>query len=169
MKVKELQEILADYHPDDEVGVRSASKRNMTILGVDADACVELGHLVFSVDFTIKDVPVESPRDKLLRQEEEIRKAIAIIDKEELRAAVTKKRQKSKKNRSKTQQLLDGYIPDGRRGRPKKIITEADVLAAEAKKERGPGRPKKNPGGVTDEKPKKVSQDFSQLDELLGL
>ena len=171
MKVRELQTILQDLHPDDEVGLRSASRRNMTFLGVDKEASAEFGHLVLTVDFTIADKPVESARDILKRQEEEIKKAIAKMDKEELRAEVSKKRHKSKKQRTDVQLLLDGYISDGRKGRPRKILTEEEIAEKVAMKERSQGRqgrPKKEVPPPA-EKAVENSQDFSQLDNLLGL
>ncbi len=141
MKVRELLTILQDLHPDDEVGLRSYSKRNMKFLGVDKEASAEFGHLVLTVDFTIGDKPVESARDILQRQGEEIKKAIAKLDKEELRAAVVKKRHKSKKERTDVQRLLDGYIPNGKS--LKRIVTEEELMAKEESRLRGRGRPRK--------------------------
>lgn len=163
MKVRELQTILQDYHPDDEVGLRSASHRNMTFLGIDTEKSAELGHLVLSVDFTMADKPVESARDILKRQEEEIKKAIKKMDQEELKTAVGKTRRRSKKKRTDAQRLLDGYIPNGKS--LKKILTEEEVLAKEESRARGRGRPRKEESKPAEE----VSQDFSQINELLGL
>lgn len=153
MKVRELQEILKDYHPDEEVGLRSESHRNMTFLGVDYDAIRELGHLVLTVDFTIKDKPVESVRDKLERQGEAIRQAIERIDREEAEGAAKKIRKKNKNKRSTTELLLNGYIPSGKPGRPRKIVTEEELDKPKGKR----GRPRKEPDS---------SQDFSQSDEI---
>lgn len=143
MKVRELMTILQDYHPDEDVGLQSSSNRNMTFLGVNQSLTEELGHLVLSVDFTRNNKPVETAKDILLRQEEDIKKAIERIDREEMRAAAATVRRKAKKKRTGAQMLLDGYILDGRKGRPKKILTEEEIAAKLAGTGRKPGRPRK--------------------------
>ena len=144
MTVKELQTILADYHPDEEVGLRSGSHRNMTFLGVYREKTREYGHLVLTVDFTINDKPVESVRDRLERQEAMIRGAIERIDKEELMEARKKMMKTPKKNRTEAQSLVDGYIRSGARGRPVKVKTEEEIRE-EVKPKKKMGRPRKIP------------------------
>lgn len=86
MKIRELKELLENYHPEEPVGLRSESGRNMTFLGVDRKATSDLGHLVLKVDFTISNRPVEKPQDALRRQRDEIKKAIKRMDVAESKA-----------------------------------------------------------------------------------
>ena len=142
MTVRELQTILADYHPEEEVGaVSMTSNRNMTFLGINDKATTELGHLVLNVDFTRNNHPVETPMDKLKRQEEEIKKAMDRLTREQQKEVKTKGHRR--KNRTDAQKLVDGFIPTGGAGRPRKVVTEDELLARLESKARGRGRPRK--------------------------
>lgn len=139
MKVRELQQILQDYHPDENIALLSLTSRYMQILGVNAEKTATDGMLVLSVDWSAKDKPVETEKEVLERQARLIQAAIDKIDEEDMRQAVGKVRRKSKERRTPAQQLLDGFIPTGgKKGRPRKIVTEV-------KQPKPKGRPRKNP------------------------
>ena len=119
MKVRELQEILKDYHPDEDLAVMSVSNRFMQILGINQYETARRGMPVLMLDWNFDDTkPVETERDSLEREASRIREAIEKID-----AAERKYQEKHSR-------------PKGKRGRPKKAKTA------------------------------KVSQDFSQSDEI---
>lgn len=132
MKVRELQSLLSPCHPDEDLVLYSISGRYMTILGLNAEKSAEIGFPVLDVDWTISKVrPVEDARDVLLRQQEAIERAIEMIDREaaapKKSGVKSRKRKKGKRKRTPAEQLENGTIPTGKRGRPRKIVTEADL------------------------------------------
>lgn len=134
MKVKELMSILSLCHPEEDVALYTLSERFMTILGLNGDQTAQRGTPVLDVDWVVvKSRPVENPRDVLLRQQEAIERAIEQIDREREAALPKKKKRKTKRkrktkpNRTAEEQLANGTIPTGKRGRPRKIVTESDL------------------------------------------
>ena len=128
MTVRELMTILQDFHPDEDVALFALSNKFMQILGLDVAKTSEKGMPILSVDWSInKDQPRETPREKLERQAALIQEAIEKIDKKEVYALKKTVSTKNKVHRSDAEMLLNGLIPtQGKRGRPRKIITEKD-------------------------------------------
>ena len=166
--------ILQDYHPDEEVALYSLTSRYMQLLGVNAEKTAADGVLVLSVDWTVNEKkPVETPKEKLERQARLIQEAIDKIDKTEMKKAVSKVRHRNKEKRTAAQQLMEGFIPtNGKKGRPRKIVTEDELLELERLKAesmaRGKGRPRKNPVPSPDDViGLETCQDSDQLSDIL--
>lgn len=130
MIVRELQRILDECYPDENVTLFTSSHRNMQIVGVNHSKTVENGCLTLDVDWSASDKPVETELERLERQraalEEQISKHITVDKAVSYRKKVNKR--KTKKNRTPEEQLLAGYIPTGKRGRPRKIIADPEKL-----------------------------------------
>lgn len=130
MTVRELSEILENRYPDDNVTLFSSSHRNMQIIGVNVEQSQANGCLTLDVDWSANDKPVETELDRLTRQRDELDKQIKKHITREMAVEYRKKVNKHtlKKNRTPEEQLLAGYIPTGRRGRPRKIIPDPEKL-----------------------------------------
>lgn len=130
MTVRELQLILEGRYPDDNVTLFSLSHRNMQIVGVNEEQSALNGCLTLDVDWSANDKPVETEEDRLKRQRQMLDEQIARLGKERLVKAKSKARKHTKapKTRTPEEQLLAGYIPTGKRGRPRKIVADPEKL-----------------------------------------
>ena len=131
MKVRELREIIDKAYPDENVTLYSSSHRNMQILGVNEAKTRENGCLTLDVDWSANDKPVETEVERLERQRKALDEQIAKLGRENLVKAKSKARKHTKtpKTRTAEEQLLAGYIPTGKRGRPRKIVADPEKLA----------------------------------------
>lgn len=131
MTVRELQAILDRYFPDENVTLYSSSHRNMQLLGVNDEQTRVNGCLTLDVDWSAGDKPVETELERLERQRDELDKQIKKHITAEKGKEYRKKLNKHKKkvNRTPEEQLLAGYIPTGKRGRPRKIIADPEKVA----------------------------------------
>jgi hypothetical protein len=136
MTVRELQLILEGRYPDDNVTLFSLSHRNMQIIGVNEEQSALNGCLTLDVDWSANDKPVETEADRLKRQRQMLDEQIAKLDTGKLVKAGAKARKHRKAStRTPEEQLLAGYIPTGKRGRPRKIIADPERLAEFKEKE----------------------------------
>ena len=131
MTVRELSKILENQYPEDNVTLFSSSHRNMQIIGVNKEQSELNGCLTLDVDWSANDKPVETELDRLERQRAELEKQIEKHITREMAIEYRKKKNKHtlKKNRTPEEQLLAGYLPTGRRGRPRKIVPDPEKLA----------------------------------------
>lgn len=131
MTVRELKTILDGYFPDENVTLYSSSHRNLQILGINYEQTTINGCLTLDVDWSAGDKPVETVVERLERQRDEldkqIKQHISLEKGKEYRKKLNKNTKK--KNRTPEQQLLAGYIPTGKRGRPRKIIADPEKVA----------------------------------------
>ena len=130
MTVRELMRILEANYPDENVTLFSSSHRNMQIVGVNEEQTRLNGCLTLDVDWSANDKPVETEVERLERQRRLLDEQITRIGKENLVKAKSKarKHRKTPKNRTPEEQLLAGYIPTGKRGRPRKIVADPEKL-----------------------------------------
>jgi hypothetical protein len=131
MTVRELMRILEARYPDENVTLYSSSHRNMQIVGVNEGQGALNGCLTLDVDWSANDKPVETEVERLERQRKALDEQIAKLGKENLVKAKSKARKHTKtpKTRTAEEQLLAGYIPTGKRGRPRKIVADPEKLA----------------------------------------
>ena len=131
MTVRELKTILDGYFPDENVTLYSSSHRNLQILGINYEQTTINGCLTLDVDWSAGDKRLETVVERLERQRDEldkqIKQHISLEKGKEYRKKLNKNTKK--KNRTPEQQLLAGYIPTGKRGRPRKIIADPEKVA----------------------------------------
>lgn len=136
MTCRELITILQDYHPDENVTLFSASHRNMQVLGVNPELTQEYGNLVLNVDWSIEDKPVESVKDQLTRQRDALTQQICRMNVNEQKELKKKLVRKPYKKRTSAEIIAAGFVPTGKKGRPRKIRTEEEMEELTKKKEK---------------------------------
>lgn len=135
MTCRELITILQDYHPDENVTLFSASHRNMQVLGVNPELTQEYGNLVLNVDWSIEDKPVESVKDQLTRQRDALTQQICRMNVNEQKELKKKLVRKPYKKRTSAEIIAAGFVPTGKKGRPRKIRTEEEMKELTKKKQ----------------------------------
>lgn len=139
MKAGELMELLSQVHPDEQVYLRiEGNGRNYHIAGVNEQLTQANGCLTISIEPNADNKQVESVRDVLERQKKAIEEALDSIDDKQYRKARRTVNKKIKKNRTKEEQLAMGFIPTGKRGRPRKMRTEQDLINEGYQNEQAP-------------------------------
>lgn len=108
MKVRELQAILTEWHPDEEVCLFTQTGKYMVILGVNGTECEVAKCCVLSCDWSRHDEPTESESDKLRRERDLLNEKILKLDKEEYKATGGKKKahRKAAAKRNATRKAL---------------------------------------------------------------
>lgn len=129
MKAGELMELLSQVHPDEQVYFRvEGNGRNYHIVGVNEELTQTNGCLTISISQNADNKQVESVRDVLERQKREIEEALSKVTPDVMLKQKRKVTKKLKKNRTREEQLAMGFIPTGKRGRPRKIRSEEDLI-----------------------------------------
>lgn len=127
MTCRELITILQQYHPNENVTLFSASHRNMQILGENHGLTQEYGNLVLDVDWSIEDKPVESVKDQLIRQRDNLTQQICKMSEQERKTLKRSIHKKTYKKRTTAEIIASGCIPTGKKGRPRKIRSEEEL------------------------------------------
>jgi len=144
MTARQLIELLQDRYPDENVTIRNESGRYLQIDGIDDAQSMLEGCIVLRSVWSYADKPVESEEDKLRRQREDITKQLAKMKADEAKekkkasarakAGAKTRKKKTKKTRSASKQIASGYVPTGKRGRPRKMVEDTEFILDLAEK-----------------------------------
>ncbi len=131
--------MLSVRYPTENVTIQSEGGRNIQVVGIDERASSEYGCTVLKTVWSAKDKPIESEEDKIRRQRDDLTRQLAKMREEEKKAkekaekeakkkATAKKRRK--RNASTTKQVVNGTVPTGKRGRPRKMVEDTEFVKA---------------------------------------
>lgn len=158
MKVREMIELLSECHPEEPISFLSPADRHMTFVGIDGAMSEKEGCVSMRFDWSAGNKVEESYQDQLRRQRDALTREIGRINerakereaqerkveekrkeleaqeakraaaKKTARKTTKKKKSAPKKNRTPAEQIADGFVPTGQRGRPRKMIDDPQMV-----------------------------------------